>query len=150
VNDESSAHPTGHSLTETKTFVQFRAQSQADAELFAGLAGERLLPVASEGESYEPALFSSGLKPVDDFRAVFSRQRTWRLEPLVPAWSVMDLPIFHYFARWSGRVAKGMVPLLPPAPLAPVEAVKDAAHGDLRGGAGVRGGVGVDPPVRAA
>ncbi len=131
------------------TIVQFRAQSQEDAEVFAALAGERMLPVSSEGESYEPALLSSGFKDVDDFRAVFSRQRTWRAEPLVPAWAVMQLPVFHYFARWEGRAVKGVVPLLPAADPAPVEEIKDEARRGLRRDPGGDCGVGLEPP-RAA
>ncbi len=125
--------------------IQFRAQNQDDAEVFAGLAGDRMLPMASEGESYEPAMLSSGFRDVDDFRAVFSRQRTWRPEPLVPPWAVLQLPVFHYFARWDGCVRKGVVPLLPRAGLADVEAIKDAARRDLQRGVGAGGGVGLDP-----
>jgi conjugal transfer pilus assembly protein TraD len=117
------------------TVVQFRAQSQEDAELFAGLAGERLLPVRSEGEAYEPALFSSGKEDVDDFRAVFSRQRAWRAEPLVPAWAVMQLPVFHFFVCREGRVAKGVVPLMK-------ESGDETARG-LGGGMGARVGLGM-------
>jgi conjugal transfer pilus assembly protein TraD len=126
------------------TVVQFRAQSQPDAEVFSALAGDRLLAATTEGEAYEPALFSSGFREVDDFRAVFSRQRAWRSDPFVPGWAIMQLPVFHYFARWDGRVRKGIVPLLPPAPLDEVEAMKDEARRDLRDGAGRRRGVGGD------
>ena len=90
--------------------VQFRAQSIPDAEAFADLSGRRLLRVPSEGEMYEPALFSSGFRGVDDYRAAFSRQSQRQDLPLVAPSVILDLPTFHYFARWGGRVYRGCVP----------------------------------------
>lgn len=127
------------------TVIQFRAQSRADAEIFSSLAGDRPMAVASEGESYEPTLLSSGLKTADDFRAVFSRQRTWRDGALVPPWAVAELPVFHYFARWNGRLVKGIVPLLLPADRGPVEGMKDEARAALCGGPGAGRLVGLGP-----
>jgi conjugal transfer pilus assembly protein TraD len=94
------------------TVVQFRAQSSADAELFGRMAGERLIRMRSEGVSYEPALFSSGFRDVDDFRARFGDTFDWREQPLVPPWAVAQLPALHFFGRWEGRIFRGRVPLL--------------------------------------
>jgi len=95
------------------TVAQFRAQSTADADAFSELAGRRLLPSASEGEAYEPSLFTSGFESVEDFRAIFSRQRAWRDEAFVPPWAVMDLAPLEFFARWGARTVRGAAPLLP-------------------------------------
>jgi len=126
--------------------LQFRAQETDDAEAFAALAGARLLPSTSEGEAYEPSLFTSGFESVEDFRALFSRQRAWRDEALVPPWAVLELPPFHYFGRWGARVVRGAAPLLPDPPLAAVEelkrhAAKSLGLADPDGGRG-RGGMG--------
>jgi len=94
------------------TVIQFRAQSAPDAEVFSDMSGERLVRVRSEGASYEPALLGSGFKTVDDFRARFGETMTWREHAFVPSWPVVQLPTFHYFARWDGRVFRGRVPLL--------------------------------------
>ncbi len=124
-------------LANANTVVQFRAAGTEDAEDFAGLAGRRLLPSVSDGSSYEPAILGSGLGPVDDFRAVFSRQTAWRAEDLVPAWAVSQLPRFEFFARASGRIWKGVVPLRAPAPDGPLKAIREA-HDEHRD-TGVRG-----------
>lgn len=94
------------------TVIQFRAQSAPDAEVFSDMSGERLVRMHSEAAAYEPALFGSGFKTVDDFRARFGEAVDWREHALVPPWSVVQLPTFHYFARWNGRVYRGRVPLL--------------------------------------
>jgi conjugal transfer pilus assembly protein TraD len=137
-------------VANVNTVVQFRAQSTSDAEAFSDLAGNRLLPAATEGESYEPSLFSSGLSHVDDFRAVFSRQRSWRDEALVPPWAVLDLAPFQFFARWGSRVVRGTTPMLPPPPSHAVEALKHGADagrvGPGRGGGHGVGVAGVEEP----
>lgn len=97
-------------LGNASTIVQFRAPSGPDAELFARFAGERLVRLRSESATYEPALFGSGLRSVDDFRAQFGEQTVRRPHPLVPAWAVTGLPVLHYFARGDGRVFRGRVP----------------------------------------
>jgi conjugal transfer pilus assembly protein TraD len=94
------------------TVVQFRAQSAPDAELFSEMSGERLIRLHSEAAAYEPALFGSGFKSVDDFRARFGETTDWRQHCLVPTWSVVQLPILNYFARWGGKIYRGRVPLL--------------------------------------
>ena len=97
-------------LANANTVIQFRAQSAADAEIFSALAGERLLRTYGEGASYEPALFGSGLRGADDFRARFGESVQWRERPLVPPWALVRLPVGHYFGRWDGRVFRGRVP----------------------------------------
>jgi conjugal transfer pilus assembly protein TraD len=99
-------------LGNANTVIQFRAQNAQDAELFSNLCGERHMRLLSEGTHYEPALFSSGKHDVEDFRAGFSQNLSWRNESLVPDWAVTELPKFHFFARWGARVFKGRVPLL--------------------------------------
>lgn len=99
-------------LGNANTVFQFRAQSAPDAEVFARMAGERLFRTRSEGAAYEPALLGSGFRTVDDFRARFSESVEWRDRPLVPPAALVELPRFHYFARWEGRVYRGRVPLL--------------------------------------
>jgi conjugal transfer pilus assembly protein TraD len=114
-------------LANTNTVVQFRSPNLADAEAFSALAGARLLPSVSESDSYEPALFRSGLDCVDDFRAVFGRQTAWRPSELVPPWAVTSLPRFEFFVRSGARVAKGIAPLLAPAPLDDVRRIRSCA-----------------------
>ncbi|HTF58100.1 MAG TPA: type IV secretion system DNA-binding domain-containing protein [Planctomycetota bacterium] len=127
-------------LSNANTVVQFRSPNLDDAEAFSSLAGARLLPAVSDAESYEPALFTSGLEPVDDFRAVFGRHTAWRPGEFVPAWAVTALPRFEFFVRSGGRVAKGVAPLMAPASLDPVRAIQegcvDASRVDLADGAG--------------
>lgn len=94
------------------TVFQLRAPSAADASAFAEAAGERLVRMRSEAATYEPALLSSGFQPVDDFRARFGETVEWREHALVPAWAVAELPVFHFFARWEGKVWRGRVPWL--------------------------------------
>jgi conjugal transfer pilus assembly protein TraD len=94
------------------TVVQFRAPGENDAAVFSRLSGERLLRTRSEGEAYEPALFTSGFRQVDDFRARFGETSSWREHALVPPWALVQLPVFHFFARVDGSVLKGRVPVL--------------------------------------
>jgi conjugal transfer pilus assembly protein TraD len=95
------------------TVIQFRAQSAPDADVFSQMSGERLVRMHSEAAAYEPALFGSGLRTVDDFRARFGETVNWQDHPLVPAWTLVQLPTFHFFGRWGdGRVFRGRVPLL--------------------------------------
>jgi len=107
----SKAHAT-QVLGNANTVIQLRAQNTPDAELFSGLCGERHMRLLGESSHYEPALFDSGKHDVEDFRASFSQSLSWRSEPLIPHWAVMELPRFHFFARWGARVFKGRVPLL--------------------------------------
>lgn len=99
-------------LGNANTVIQFRAQSAPDADVFSEMSGERLIRSHSESSSYEPALLGSGFKTVDDFRARFGETVQWREHALVPAWPLIQLPTFHFFARWDGRVYRGRVPLL--------------------------------------
>lgn len=99
-------------LGNANTVIQFRAQNAPDAEVFSEMSGERLIRTHSEAAAYEPALLGSGFQTVDDFRARFAESVDWREHALVPAWSLVQLPTFHFFARWGGRVFRGRVPLL--------------------------------------
>ena len=99
-------------LGNANTVIQFRAQSSPDAEIFSEMSGERLIRTHSEASAYEPALLGSGFKTVDDCRARFGETTGWREQAFVPSWSVVQLPTFHFFARWDGRVFRGRVPLL--------------------------------------
>lgn len=99
-------------LANANTVVMFRAQSAEDAELFSGLAGERLLRSVAEGATYEPALLGSGLRDADDFRARFGESTRWEQGALVPPWALTALPVGRFFARWDGRVFRGRVPVL--------------------------------------
>lgn len=99
-------------LGNANTVIQFRAQSAPDALVFSEMAGERLVRMRSEGVSYEPALLNSGFENVDDFRAQFGDSFDWRESPLVPPWAIVQLPTFHFFGRWDGKVFRGRVPLL--------------------------------------
>jgi len=94
------------------TVFQFRPQSVEDAEAFGNLAGLRLLRIPTEGTVYEPALFGSGHRGIDDYRAAFSRQLVPSDRPVVPPSALLSLPTFHYFARWGGRIFRGRVPLV--------------------------------------
>jgi hypothetical protein len=100
-------------LGNVNTVVQFRAPSGPDAEVFSRFTGERLVKLRSESETYEPAIFGSGFRQVDDFRARFGESRSLQALPLVPAWAVVRLPVFHFFARWEGLAYRGRVPLPP-------------------------------------
>ncbi|HKS17030.1 MAG TPA: type IV secretion system DNA-binding domain-containing protein, partial [Planctomycetota bacterium] len=130
-------------LANVNTVVQFRSPSLDDAAAFSSLAGARLLPAVSDAESYEPALFRSGLDIVDDFRAVFGKHTAWRSSEFVPPWAVTSLPRFECFVRSGARVAKGVAPLMAPAPGDPVRSIQegsvDAADVDFADGAGGRG-----------
>lgn len=99
-------------LGNANTVIQFRAQSAPDAEVFSQMSGDRLVRMHTEAAAYEPALFGSGFKTVDDFRARFGETTDWVEHPLVPPWALVQLPTFHFFARWDGRVVRGRVPLL--------------------------------------
>jgi conjugal transfer pilus assembly protein TraD len=130
-------------LANSNTVVQFRSPNLEDAEAFSSAAGARLLPAVSDAESYEPALFRSGLDVVDDFRAVFGRHTAWRPAEVVPPWAVTSLPRFEYFIRSGARVAKGVAPSLAPAARDAVRAIQEgsshAADLDLADGVGGRG-----------
>ncbi len=99
-------------LSNINTFVQLRAQNPRDAEYFSERAGERELKVVMQGTMYEPTLLSSGDRSVDDFRARFSTSERRQSQAIVPPWAVLELPRWHYFAVWAGRVYKGVFPLL--------------------------------------
>jgi conjugal transfer pilus assembly protein TraD len=104
-------------LANVGSFVSLRAANPEDAKYFSDKCGLRPLRVVSDGESYEPALFSSGRSTIDDFAYRSSRQSGVRNEPLVPTWAIDELPRFHFFGTWSGQIYKGVVPLLSdPAP----------------------------------
>jgi conjugal transfer pilus assembly protein TraD len=104
-------------LANVGSFVSLRAANPEDAKYFSDKCGSRPLRFVSDGESYEPALFSSGRSNIDDFAYRSSRQSGVRNEDLVPTWAIDELPRFHFFGTWSGQIYKGVVPLLSdPAP----------------------------------
>jgi hypothetical protein len=76
------------------------------------MSGDQLIRMHSEAAAYEPALFGSGLKTVDDFRARFGETTDWRSQALVPPWALGQLDTFHFFGRWSGKTFRGRVPRL--------------------------------------
>jgi conjugal transfer pilus assembly protein TraD len=99
-------------LANMATFLSFRAQNPEDADYFSEKCGRRPMRVVSESEMYEPALFSSGNRAVDDFAFRATRSTTSREEPLVPGYLLGQLPRFHFLAHHSGEVWKGVVPFL--------------------------------------
>ncbi|MBV8879811.1 MAG: type IV secretion system DNA-binding domain-containing protein, partial [Planctomycetaceae bacterium] len=104
-------------LANVGSFVSLRAANPEDAKYFSDKCGARPLRFVSGGESYEPALFSSGRMNIDDFAYHSSRQTGVRSESLVPTWTIDELPRFHFFGTWAGQIYKGVVPLLSdPAP----------------------------------
>jgi len=94
------------------TIVQFRTHDETDAELFSKLAGREPARVVSRSHSFEPALFSSGSKYVDDYRATFTTHTQVRDEEVVPPYLLHQLPNLHAFARVGGRLCKLMVPVI--------------------------------------
>ena len=68
--------------------------------------------VVGESHRYEPAFFTSGFRSVEDFRAQFTQNISYREAALVPPWAIAQLPTFHYFARLGGRIYKARIPLL--------------------------------------
>ncbi|MBI2901123.1 MAG: type IV secretion system DNA-binding domain-containing protein [Planctomycetes bacterium] len=92
--------------------VQFQSRNPRECKDFADLAGQREMRVIGESHRYEPAFFSSGFRNVEDFRAQFTQNITYREAALVPPWAIAQLPTFHYFARLGGRIYKARIPLL--------------------------------------
>lgn len=104
-------------LANVGSFISLRAANPEDARYFSDKCGSRPMRFTSDGESYEPALFSSGRSNIDDFAYRTSRQTGVRNEEVVPPWTVDELPRFHFFGTWAGQIYKGVVPLLSdPAP----------------------------------
>jgi conjugal transfer pilus assembly protein TraD len=94
------------------TIVQFRTHDETDAELFSKLAGREPARVVSRSHSFEPALFASGSKWVDDYRATFTTHTQLRDEEVVPPYLLHQLPNLHAFARVGGQLYKLMVPVI--------------------------------------
>jgi conjugal transfer pilus assembly protein TraD len=104
-------------LANIGSFITLRAANPDDARYFSDKCGWRPLRTVSVGESYEPALFSSGRSNIDDFAYRNSRQIGVRNETIVPTWAIDELPRFHFFATWSGQTYKAVLPILSdPAP----------------------------------
>lgn len=99
-------------LANVGSFVTLRAANPEDAKYFSDKCGSRPLRVVSDGESYEPALFSSGRSNIDDFAYRSSRQIGIKNDSLVPTWAIDELPRFHFFATWAGQTYKAVIPLL--------------------------------------
>jgi conjugal transfer pilus assembly protein TraD len=99
-------------LANVGSFISLRAANPEDAKYFSDKCGSRPMRIVSDGESYEPALFSSGRSNIDDFAYRSSRQTGTRNEDLVPTWSIDELPRFHFFGTWAGQIYKGVIPLL--------------------------------------
>lgn len=94
------------------TIVQFRTHDKTDAEMFSKLAGREPARVVSRSQSFEPALFASGSRWVDDYRATFTTHTQLRDEEVVPPHLLHRLPNLHGFARVAGRLYKLMVPVI--------------------------------------
>jgi hypothetical protein len=99
-------------LANVGSFVTLRAANPEDARYFSDKCGSRPLRVISSGESYEPALFSSGRSNIDDFAYRSSRQIGVKNDSLVPTWAIDELPRFHFFATWAWQTYKAVIPLL--------------------------------------
>jgi len=99
-------------VTQNFLCVQFQSRNPRECKDFSDLAGEREMRVVGESHRYEPAFFSSGFRNVEDFRAQYTQNISYREAPLVPAWAIASLPTFHYFARLGGRIMKARVPLV--------------------------------------
>src|SRR5204862_3758919 len=99
-------------LANIASFVTLRAANPEDAKFFSEKCGQRPLRHVTEGESYEPALFSSGRQNIDDFAYRTSRSVVMMNDLIVPTWPVGDLPPGHFLVTWSRRVYEGFVPLL--------------------------------------
>lgn len=99
-------------LANVGSFISLRAANPEDAKYFSDKCGSRPLRFVSDGESYEPALFSSGRLNIDDFAYRSSRQTGVRNEHLVPPWALDELPRFHLFGTWAGQIFKGVLPVL--------------------------------------
>jgi len=117
-------------LANVGSFISMRAANPEDARYFSDKCGERPLRVVSEGESYEPALFSSGRSAIDDFAFRSSRQIGVRSETLVPTWAIDELPRFHFFATWAGQTYKAVLPLLSDPPALISTRLKEGTPGD--------------------
>lgn len=94
------------------TIVQFRTHDETDARLFSRLAGREPARTVTRSQSFEPALFGSGSRWVDDFRATFTTHIQIREEDAVPPYLLHRLPNLHAFARVGGRLYKLMVPVV--------------------------------------
>lgn len=121
-------------LANIGSFVTLRAANPEDAGYFSDKCGLRPLRHLSAGESYEPALFSSGRSGIDDFAYHSSRQVGIRNERLVPTWAIDELPRFHFFATWAGQTYKAVLPFLSdPAPLMSERLKRGLGEGEALG-----------------
>lgn len=118
-------------LANVGSFVTLRAANPEDAKYFSDKCGARPLRFITDGESYEPALFSSGRSNIDDFAYRSSRQTGVRNESLVPTWAVDELPRFHFFANWAGQTYKAVVPLLSDPDPTMSTRLKEGLSGDI-------------------
>jgi conjugal transfer pilus assembly protein TraD len=100
-------------LGNANILFQLHVEEEEDAEIFASRCGRRLVSLTQKSVGYEPAFLKSGKHDVEDFRSTLTNSETLREVTLVPAWAIQDLPVGHYFARWSGIVYKGRFPFLP-------------------------------------
>lgn len=117
-------------LANVGSFISLRAANPEDARYFSDKCGARPLRFMSEGESYEPALFSSGRSNIEDFAYRTSRQTGTRNENLVPTWTIDELPRFHFFGTWAGQIYKGVIPILSdPVPIMSAR-LKEGSSGD--------------------
>lgn len=117
-------------LANVGSFITLRAANPDDARYFSDKCGSRPLRFVSEGESYEPALFSSGRSNIEDFAYRTSRQTGTRNEDLVPAWTIDELPRGHFFGTWAGQIYKGVIPLLSDPVPTMSSRLKEGASGD--------------------
>ncbi len=107
-----SAADARRALANVGSFLTLRAANPEDAKFFTEKVGLRPMPSVSRGETYEPALLSTGRSTISDFAFRSSTSTSLKSEPLLPTAVLDRLARFHYFGLWGGELRKGMLPLL--------------------------------------
>lgn len=101
-------------LANVGSFLTLRAANPEDARFFSDKVGLRPIPMVTQSETYEPALFTSGRSNIADFAYRASTSTSIRNDPLLPTAALDRLGRGHYFGLWSGEIYKGVLPLLDP------------------------------------
>jgi conjugal transfer pilus assembly protein TraD len=101
-------------LANMGTFLTLRAANPDDARFFSEKVGVRPLSTVTRGESYEPALLSTGREDISDFAYRSSISTSQKSDYLLPTSALDRLARFHFFGLWAGELRKGMLPLLDP------------------------------------
>ncbi|HLY11335.1 MAG TPA: type IV secretion system DNA-binding domain-containing protein [Planctomycetota bacterium] len=109
-----SAADARRALANVGSFITLRAGNPDDARFFSEKVGVRPLSAVTQGENYEPALFSAGRSILSDFAYRTSTSTSLRSDYLLPTSALDRLARFHYFGLWGGELRKGMLPLLDP------------------------------------